>query len=150
MRLPTLTLLLSSLLPMSACSLFGAGEPVVDYVPTLGVTDAQFEMLDVGLLELTGDESPAQAAALLQERFGQREPGGTATERTDVLSDAAGGSSAVYTVSGLADDALQAEQYVAEFQSAGEGALQVTALGRRWRCWRGGAENDGWTNRPCP
>lgn len=148
MRSPTLTLL--ALLPLSACSLFGGGEPAVDYVPTLGVTEAQFELLDVGLLQLSGYESPAQAAAALQQRFGPSEPGATATERTDVLSDAAGGSSAVYTISGLADDALQAEQYVAEFQQAADGSLQVLALGRRWRCWRGGAENDGWTQQPCP
>jgi len=111
----------------------------------------RFEMLEPARIDLARARTPDEVAAALERRFSPAEPTeGAFEDRTHLLTDPGGGVTAIYTATGLADDAVRAEQIVLEAEPRPGGGYAVRALGRRWRCWRGDVDPRAWTTHRCP
>ncbi len=122
--------------------------PVAAAVTVPALSPADYQMRDLGDLALTGTEDVNAIASLVTERFGLKEiPEGNYTEETEVRAEGAN-STVIFTKSGLADDAVKAEQHVVEIFLPAATASGVTGYGVRFQCYRA-ADPDAWTATPC-
>lgn len=118
------------------------------------VTGDDYVLRDAAEFGLNGQESLAEAAAIVQARLTLPDPSeGNYAETIKVYSGEIIGlnrGAVVFTQTGLPDDAVETEQHVVEFALDEEtGAAAATAFGTRQKCRRG--NNPGvFTNQPCP
>lgn len=102
-----------------------------DFAKSVGVTDGM---------------PKAEAEAAIRAHFTDAE-GETVTFEPDTL--VSGISRVVVTRSGLKDDSVSAEQFIAMFKTAPDGSESVFNHGLRIKCARG-SNPDTWQNTLCP
>lgn len=118
------------------------------------VSADDYALRDPAAFGLSGQESLAEATAIIQASLSSSEPvEGDYREAISVYSAEIIGQdrgAVVFTRSNLPDDSVEADQSVIEFAIDGEtGAASASAFGTRQKCRRGA--NPGiWTNQPCP
>lgn len=125
-----------------------------DWGEAPAVSGDDYLLRDAAGFGLTGQESLAEAAAIVQSKLTLPDHSeGNYAETMKIYSGEIIGlnrGAAVFTQTGLPDDAVETEQHVIEFAIDAEtGAAAATAFGTRQKCRRGG--NPGvFTNKPCP
>ncbi|AUH32876.1 hypothetical protein [Paracoccus tegillarcae] len=119
------------------------------------VTAADYALRDAATFSLTGQESLAEAGAIIQSALANP-PGetveGNYTEDLDIYSGAIIGlprGAVVMTRENLSDDSVRSEQHVIEFDVSDEtGAASATVYGIRFKCREGRGPTD-WTAQLC-
>lgn len=118
------------------------------------VTSDEYDLRDPAIFGLSGQESLAEAGAVIQARLQPSEPpGGSYTETVDVYSAriiGENGGIVALTQDNLPDDSVLAVQHVVSFRvNKDTEAAAPLAYGIRQKCRRG-SDPEEFTNEPCP
>lgn len=118
------------------------------------VTADDYELRDPASFGLSGQESLAEAGAIIQARLSPSEaPGGNYAEMVDIYSAriiGEDGGIVALTQDNLPDDSVLAVQHVVSFRVDREtDAAAPLAYGIRQKCRRG-SDPGVWTAQPCP
>lgn len=150
------TSLASFALVLAACAPMGDAPPTQGGwgdAPTLD--SGAYDLREVEALGLTGAEMLPESARVVQTRLGSSEPvEGRYAETLNIYERPPSGA-VVFTMTGLADDSVSAEQHVVEFdlrpdiQVDGRVFAMPRGYGVRHKCARG-ADPDAWTTGLCP